>query len=278
MSVAALYNLLINTGLYGTPVLAGAKRGNKYMEEKNYEPLDVRLRKSSVGDTSLKTGSENTTERFDKFREKVATISQLGKQVGSVLAEAGGAGAAAAGTITPQLFGSLLGIEALGQALGGVGNLVGPSADVMGTRANRYFLGPKGVMDAARMPENVLESGSKSFGGQLGKDLGEGVTSLVKGIMSSPKNLVIDSHKRKSILEQLRNEDPLIKKIPMKQALEAYHTMVEASPILSKDKNAVKSYLRSVAMAPEGGVDWNTIKGLADTESSLRKAKGLDVR
>ena len=93
--------------------------------------------------------------------------------------------------------------------------------------------------------------------------------------MKRNEQIINSSPRRKMILTQLRREDELIKNIPLKTVLEAYHSMIKVAPTLSTDKNAVKSFFRSIAMAPEGGVDWNTLKGLAEAEVSVNKARDL---
>jgi hypothetical protein len=83
----------------------------------------------------------------------------------------------------------------------------------------------------------------------------------------------MDSPARNAIFSALRKEDPIIAQADMKTLNDAFHTMANVAPSLSTDKNAVKSVLR-LAATSGGGLDYQTIKGLADAETSLKKARG----
>lgn len=56
------------------------------------------------------------------------------------------------------------------------------------------------------------------------------------------------------------------------QAHQTFQTMSRVAPMLSRDPNVVASFLRNAAMT--GGVlDYNTVKGLADAEAAVQRAK-----
>lgn len=150
-----------------------------------------------------------------------------------------------------------------------------PTLDTAGYKLyQKIFPGGSGAAALKQVPEEALKTTATQFGKSLGDTAGKGVGAFINNIFNSNKKVINQTPRRKAILEQLRREDMLIKEIPLNTALEAYHSMVEVAPTLSTDKNAVKSFLRTVATSPEGGIDWNTLKGLADAETSIMKSKG----
>ncbi len=79
---------------------------------------------------------------------------------------------------------------------------------------------------------------------------------------------------RHKIFNALKKEDPDLAYADNKTLMEAYHTMSNIAPTLSTDKNAVKSVLR-LAATSGGGLDYMTIKGIADAETAINKAKDV---
>ena len=169
-----------------------------------------------------------------------------------------GLGAGAAG---------LIGLSTLG-ITGAMGGDV--PGDTLGYRINR---GMHGLLDRIRADEAVGESFAKT----LGKGMGEAVVGLTHDMVSKGYTGLQDtfglSPTRNKIFNMLKKEDPILADADNKTLMEAYHTMANIAPQLSTDKNAVKSVLR-LAVTSGGGLDYNTIKGIADAETSLLKAKG----
>lgn len=80
-------------------------------------------------------------------------------------------------------------------------------------------------------------------------------------------NKIKNDIRRKSLLEDLRLNDPLLRDIDKAQLMEWYATIVHFAPTVSLDKNAVREILQGFARF--GRVDLQTLKMLADTEKSM---------
>jgi len=156
------------------------------------------------------------------------------------------------------------------------------------------IMGP--MMAAGGLP--VIEAPGKALGTRIerrlsGREFGEKkdplrmlgqstIMSLGKGIGLSGAELLKDmaskavaaagnagnASARKAILDQLRREDLIIQEADDKMLMEAYHTMERFAPVLSTDKNAVRSFLRQAVMSGVGP-DYMTIKLLADSERAI---------
>jgi hypothetical protein len=262
MNANNIGDALLLSAILGGVGVSGVRRGLADMDRMHL-PLHVRLdrvmpkaEESSV-DLSTKEGSEKSESLFSKFREKVAA-----KPIGMDK------------LLTNIMIGTPVfeGVSALGK---GLGSGVKPVADVMGYHLYQsMYPGLSGMMSYTRAPETMLTGALQGVGGELGGALTEGVGKFISSIADKNKEMTVNSPRRKLIFDQLLHEDDLVRKMDKRVALEAYHSMIEVAPTLSLDKNAVKSFLRMVSLAPEGGVDWNTLKGLADAEASINKAKG----
>ena len=196
---------------------------------------------------------------FKKEREKIADAESF----------------SGSGTLHPLTTAALYN-QGLGALVGGVGDVLKPSTDVAGYRIYKHlFPGLVSMMAQTRAPEEAVKSMFGSAGGDIGKGIVGSMGNLVKGMLNRHKQVTFFSPRRKAIVSNLFREDPIIGKMPRKQILESLHSMSTIAPTLSTDKNAVKSFLHSVASSPEGGLDWNTLKGLAETEQSILKTQGL---
>lgn len=153
----------------------------------------------------------------------------------------------------------------------GLGGLLGGdrAGDTIGYRVNR---GMHGLLDRIRADEQVGEAFAKG----IGSGAAESLMGLTRDIVSKGYTGIQDtlalSPVRKRIFEVLRKEDDVINMADNKTLMEAYHTMSNIAPNLSADKNAVKSVLRMAATSG-GGLDYMTIKGIADAEAAVAKAK-----
>jgi hypothetical protein len=171
--------------------------------------------------------------------------------------------------LAPLAMGAAVLADSLGDVAGG---LLKPTIDTLGYRlyesvtpeADRYRL--------SQAPEEGIKAFTKQLGTDMGKGLSSSVSGLVSGFVDKNKSVLLNMPQRKAILDALRREDPMIKNLPIQEAIGAYNSMIKVAPTLSLDKNAVKSFLRTVSTAPGAGVDWNTLKGLADAEASMNKA------
>lgn len=162
-----------------------------------------------------------------------------------------------------------------GAALGTVGLLGAMSneqaAETLSYRVNR---GLHGLIDRIKADEAV----GSAFASSVGKGLGESMVGLTRDIVTKGYETLKDrlglSPIRQKIFAALKREDDDIASADNKTLMEAYHTLANIAPNLSTDKNAVKSVLR-LAATSGGGLDYMTIKGIADAETAINKAKGL---
>lgn len=93
--------------------------------------------------------------------------------------------------------------------------------------------------------------------------------ALISGgiILGKALNSIKNDIRRKSLLEDLYLNDPLLHEIDKAQLMEWYATIVHFAPTVSLDKNAVREVLHGFARF--GRVDLQTLKMLADTEKSM---------
>lgn len=117
------------------------------------------------------------------------------------------------------------------------------------------------------MPQNTSSQGSIKYNTPLsGLSV---VGAIVTGglVIGKVINKIKNDIRRKSLLEDLRLNDPLLRDIDKAQLMEWYATIVHFAPTVSLDKNAVREILQGFARF--GRVDLQTLKMLADTEKSM---------
>ena len=105
----------------------------------------------------------------------------------------------------------------------------------------------------------------------FGKGLGEMGADLLRDIASKAMSAAGNAGQqsaRTAILHQLKTEDPVLSTADDTVLMDAYHTMSRFAPVLSTDKNAVRSFLRQAVMSG-GGADFMSIKLLADSERAV---------
>lgn len=96
--------------------------------------------------------------------------------------------------------------------------------------------------------------------------------SLGANTFNSIKNKIQNDLRRKSLLEDLMRNDPIISKADKDQVLQFYATIFHVAPHLSADKNTVKDLLRNFITFDK--VDLNSIKMLADAEKNMGTIHG----
>lgn len=136
---------------------------------------------------------------------------------------------------------------------------------------------------AAKAMKAVGGKAVDSIAGGVGGGIGKGVADALFGGLGSGfkalQSLLSSDPKRKKILESVLRSDPVvsdaIKRNPKAQEglLEAYGTLVRFAPNLSMDVNAVRSFLREAVLSG-GGVNYATIKNLAETEKAVNERGG----
>ena len=203
---------------------------------------------------------------FDVGAKILATISKLPQAVGEAWhglptwGQATVIGAPVAGAIGGTLW----------SALGGGGLSDGKQqSNTLSYRINR---GLNSLLDRVQADEVA----TKAFATQLGKDTSSELFGLARDFVSKGyetlKDKLMTSPVRHAIFEALKAEDPVLGEADNKTLLEAYHTMARVAPTLATDKNAVKSFLTH-AVVSGGGLDFNTIKGIADAEVAVNQAR-----
>lgn len=105
----------------------------------------------------------------------------------------------------------------------------------------------------------------------FGKEMGTTGANLLRDIANKAMDAVGhagDNAARQAILVELKRTDPVLAQADDKLLMESYHTMTRFAPVLSTDKNAVRSFLRQAVMTGSGP-DFMTIKHLADSERAV---------
>jgi len=205
----------------------------------------------------------DVTEYLEKTAGGIPWLMALGTPIweaikthpGKTLAGVGGLAAAGAALHATGLAGGLEGRDA---------------GETMSYRINR---GLNALSDRIRADETAAEAFTKTLGGGVA----DRMLGLTDDIISKTKETLQDklqvSPMRQLIFQTLKSEDPILADADNKTLLEAYHTMAKVAPTLATDKNAVRSFL-TLAATSGGGLDFQTIKGIADAENAVIRAKG----
>jgi len=105
----------------------------------------------------------------------------------------------------------------------------------------------------------------------FGKEMGTSGANLLRDIANKAMEAAGhtgDASAREAIIGDLKRSDSVLANADDKTLMEAYHTMARFAPVLSTDKNAVRSFLRQAVMAGSGP-DFMSIKLLADSERAV---------
>lgn len=175
--------------------------------------------------------------------------------------------------------GSTAGQDALsgfGKSVGGVAGLpLGILATGLGGALGDKLKGaltPKSFGEKKDPLHMMASSAASSFGGALGS-LGVDLLKDMAAKAMSAAGSVGDDAARTAILRQLKSEDMVLSQADDKVLMEAFHTMTRFAPVLSTDKNMVRSFLRQSVMSG-AGPDFTTVKLLADSERAVTGDKG----
>lgn len=157
-----------------------------------------------------------------------------------------------------------------GTALGLRGVLGGQAtSETMAYRTNRAL---NTLYDRIRADETAASSFAGSLGSEMAQELIKTTKDTIGKGVSSLRERLIDNPKRQALFNTLRREDPDLHAANPQQLIEAYNTMARVAPNLSTDKSAVRSFLRNAAFSG-GGLDFNTIKGIADAEAAVSRTR-----
>lgn len=168
-----------------------------------------------------------------------------------------------------------VGGQVAGQGImAGLSSFLGPIAGAPGkaiaSRIERAMSGREfgEIKDA---PHQLGNAAIQAFGKEVGT-MGAGLLRDIANKAMSVAGNIGNESARTAILQQLRKEDPVLQEADDKTLMEAYHTMTRFAPVLSTDKNAVRSFLRQAVMSGNGP-DYVTIKLLADSERAVTGEK-----
>lgn len=117
------------------------------------------------------------------------------------------------------------------------------------------------------MPQNATNQGYIKYNTPLSGLSVAGAVVTGGLVIGKVINKIKNDIRRKSLLEDLHLNDPLLRDIDKAQLMEWYATIVHFAPTVSLDKNAVREILQGFARF--GRVDLQTLKLLADTEKSM---------
>ena len=143
-------------------------------------------------------------------------------------------------------------------------------------RGNR---GPQGGPPIHKSEPNFGQHMSKGMGVALGGGVvSEGISALRRLIGASAQAVserYVEDPKRRAIIDRVVKKDSVVSTAEREnpgQAVQAYGTMRRFAPTLSTDPNVVTSFLRNSALTG-GPMDFQTIKGLADAEHAVQRAR-----
>lgn len=110
-------------------------------------------------------------------------------------------------------------------------------------------------------------SAAKAFGAEIGK-AGVGLLADIANKAMEAAGHAGDQSAREAIVGDLKKTDSVLANADDATLMEAYHTMTRFAPVLSTDKNAVRSFLRQSVMSG-AGPDFMSIKLIADAERAV---------
>lgn len=123
------------------------------------------------------------------------------------------------------------------------------------------------------------QSASSGAGSAVGKGfVNEGIAAIRRLFGMSSQAIadkVVAEPQRKKIINDVLKKDDVVRAAEREnpgQAIQAYTTMKRFAPTLSTDPNVVTSFLRNSALTG-GPMDFQTVKGLADAEQAVQRAK-----
>jgi len=169
-------------------------------------------------------------------------------------------------------------------AMGGVGKMLGADkilgapgggvASGLSKKVERKMFGQE-FGDRRDMAGMGAQQAVGGAAGAFGKEMGSAGAKLLLDMANKAMESVGhagDASAREAILGDLKRSDSVLANADDKTLMEAYHTMTRFAPVLSTDKNAVRSFLRQAVMSGSGP-DFMSIKLLADSERAVTGEK-----
>lgn len=163
---------------------------------------------------------------------------------------------------------SLLGAGALGTGLG-----VGGSALFGGGTPPRAPVrrATEAAGDAFKNELGFFPDLASGFASGLGGGAAKELIDLVRGGGRKALIAAKAGDQDAAFARAVKEDTEVLQNTDKKALTSAFDTMRRFAPTLSTDPNAVKAYLRA-AVTSGGGVDYNTIKLLAEAEGAITKS------
>jgi hypothetical protein len=240
-----------------------ASAARRFLEKRGF------ARALGVG-LSLPETMERAHARHDQILHDVNAASNQNAGAGIKRAAAppaghGGGGGGGGKGGPPSLMSPM---SALNQLLGA------PVAGVSGAieQGIKNRLTPKSFGEHKDPMHMMASSAMSSFGGALGAAGVDLIKDMAAKAMAAAGHAG-DAAARTAILQQLKKTDPVLAQADDKVLMESFHTMSRFAPVLSTDKNMVRSFLRQAVMSGSGP-DFTTVKLLADSERAVTGERG----
>jgi hypothetical protein len=197
-------------------------------------------------------------------------MAQAGQTMGRGMSAAG----QAASSFGSHLKGSAGGPGKPGGFLGSLGGLgAAPMAGVAGGISGGISKVLERMMLGREFGEkkDPMHMGASAAVQTFGKEMGTTGANLLRDIANKAMEAAGhagDASAREAIIGDLKRTDSVLAGADDSTLMEAYHTMTRFAPVLSTDKNAVRSFLRQAVMSGSGP-DYMSIKLLADSERAV---------
>lgn len=120
-----------------------------------------------------------------------------------------------------------------------------------------------------------LEGVARGAGSAAAKEGVGGLRSMLGAAFQAIKDTFFVEPKRQQMAKKIIETDPTVRTQEREQpgtVLQAYKTMSRFAPTLSTDPNIATSFMRNAAMSG-GALDYQVVKGLADAEAAVQRAK-----
>lgn len=160
-------------------------------------------------------------------------------------------------------------LGAAGKALGGNQILNAPGQGI-GQGLSKMFERKMFGQDFGEK-RDPLHMGAGAAVTSFGKEMGTSGANLLRDIANKAMEAAGhagDASAREAIIGDLKKTDSVLANADDTTLMEAYHTMTRFAPVLSTDKNAVRSFLRQAVMSGSGP-DFMSIKLISDAEHSV---------
>lgn len=234
--------------------------------------LIAAMKRNRLGETAMfgaKQGSVDEHKELKKvaeLREKIAIMKQLG---------------AAGLKMGDKLKGVPMSTKALMLGLGGASiyaapKVFGPTLDSWGRSLQRTFTtdATQSLNKAEMEAEEEAKAHAKTLGTESAKDVISNQTSQRKSLQETQELAPL----RENILLGLKDVDPVINKgsntpVGARIINDTMRTLSMFAPSLSTDKQTVQSVLREALTSSQGGLSYQTIKNLADTQLSVNRTQ-----